>query len=840
MATINQLPLLPTLIDADQFLVWSTDNGDSRRVPYGVVKADITLGFNSDPATLTNKTIALGSNTLSGTLAQFDAACTDANFASTATAQTLTNKTFALGNNTLTGTLAQFNAACTDADFATQADIQNIVLFNSVAELAPAYVETLSTGLFPNTPANVSSTLQLTVTGTAGSSVLTTTETAKVAGFGSTTLRFETALISNDGEQLFFASCISNNGSTQITLRQPLEADFVGVLSPKYSDTLGQHLSENGTRAYAQHVATQTGLFASRGRILNGSWLNGPSSLQTAWVRNAALIAYGIVNSAAPIVQTSFQNLISALNIFGDGDIRGPTSLGNRGSSVGTHLAGHGMDGTFYGRGKNLVLELWTSATRSTVVLSGVAIRVTVSNNGDVIYDETAGSYSTLHRIPIMEAGTVSVSITNTDGQIYNLFVMQTTLREAGIGGKIIKSGSKIVCLGDSWFEFYGGLFATTLSDLTGATTINRALGGQTTEWALAWFDEYVASEMPDACIFHFFTNDANNLSGQTFVAPDGSLLPKWPSGLTDAQSQALWRGNLNELIQRCQQLGIRPIIINAGGTASNAQMQKHANWSWAIDRSAPVDWVATPAQTSDVNSFINNFGKSEGVVVSLGETVRYASGALPADAWTNPLEEALVALQQASLSRATYSTTPSFSLGVDSDSDGISDGLVLVNYGVILTNGETLVKSIASGAQRYTYSFTTGNTGNSRLGFNFSLTATKEYLFIFEVANAATGDFSLEMVETVTTGSTVVPGATVSKKTLIGGVGPVWFRGVANATVSNRGVALCPDRLNGVTRSLDITSAYCIDLNALFAVAPNAATFSNDELVAFVRGLQP
>jgi len=58
MATINQLPLLPTLSDGDQFVVWSTDNGDSRRVPYGTLKADLL----ATTGTLTNKTISLDDN----------------------------------------------------------------------------------------------------------------------------------------------------------------------------------------------------------------------------------------------------------------------------------------------------------------------------------------------------------------------------------------------------------------------------------------------------------------------------------------------------------------------------------------------------------------------------------------------------------------------------------------------------------------------------------------------------------------------------------------------------------------------------------------------------------
>lgn len=47
----------------------------------------------SNSATLTNKTIALGSNTVSGTVAQFNTAVTDADLATLAGTETLTNKT---------------------------------------------------------------------------------------------------------------------------------------------------------------------------------------------------------------------------------------------------------------------------------------------------------------------------------------------------------------------------------------------------------------------------------------------------------------------------------------------------------------------------------------------------------------------------------------------------------------------------------------------------------------------------------------------------------------------------------------------------------------------------
>ena len=76
--------------------------------------------------TLTNKTINLTSNTLTGTTAQFNTALSDANFTTLAGSETLTNKSIALGSNTITGTIDQFNTALTDANFATAAGSETL------------------------------------------------------------------------------------------------------------------------------------------------------------------------------------------------------------------------------------------------------------------------------------------------------------------------------------------------------------------------------------------------------------------------------------------------------------------------------------------------------------------------------------------------------------------------------------------------------------------------------------------------------------------------------------------------------------------------------------------
>ena len=64
----------------------------SNDLDYYVSSIDSALTASST-ATLTNKTIALGSNTVSGTTAQFNTALTDGDFATLAGTETLTNKT---------------------------------------------------------------------------------------------------------------------------------------------------------------------------------------------------------------------------------------------------------------------------------------------------------------------------------------------------------------------------------------------------------------------------------------------------------------------------------------------------------------------------------------------------------------------------------------------------------------------------------------------------------------------------------------------------------------------------------------------------------------------------
>ena len=133
------------------------------------LEVDNTITTNSGTQTLTNKTIDLGNNTLTGTTAEFNTALQDGSFATLAGSETLTNKTINTASNTitiveadisdlgsyitasstdtlsnktidsasntitldlsegtLTGTTAEFNTALSDGSFATLAGTETL------------------------------------------------------------------------------------------------------------------------------------------------------------------------------------------------------------------------------------------------------------------------------------------------------------------------------------------------------------------------------------------------------------------------------------------------------------------------------------------------------------------------------------------------------------------------------------------------------------------------------------------------------------------------------------------------------------------------------------------
>ena len=94
------------------------DSADSNN-PKDTTITNLDTTLSATTKTLTNKTIDLGSNTVTGTTAQFNAALSDWSFATGWGTATGTNTGDQTSIAWITGTTAEFNTALTDADFAT-------------------------------------------------------------------------------------------------------------------------------------------------------------------------------------------------------------------------------------------------------------------------------------------------------------------------------------------------------------------------------------------------------------------------------------------------------------------------------------------------------------------------------------------------------------------------------------------------------------------------------------------------------------------------------------------------------------------------------------------------
>lgn len=197
------------------------------RASAGVVSIEgVNISTLSNTQTISNKSISLGSNTVTGTTAQFNTALSDNDFATLAGSETLTTKTINLSSNTLTGTTAQFNTALSDNDFATLAGsetLTNKTLTSPIIGTSPNASGATWTNLGAVTTIDINGgTVDGTTIGTSAAAAatvttLTTTGNIELGNASDTTLsRSAAGVLAVEGVPLF-TNIPQNSQSTAYT-----------------------------------------------------------------------------------------------------------------------------------------------------------------------------------------------------------------------------------------------------------------------------------------------------------------------------------------------------------------------------------------------------------------------------------------------------------------------------------------------------------------------------------------------------------------------------------------------------------------------------------------------
>lgn len=689
--------------------------------------------------------------------------------------------------------------------------------------LTPLFLDPLPFGVQNGGPANVRTglspqhgtgggwveELSIPVVGDKGTKTLTSTDAATVDGF--VTQRWLAAV--STGERDFYVEVVGTDAGGVIHLRDPLPVDVEGYLSARYDTAQGgQHLTRRGTRAYVESLLNISPIFASRGSIITGAWADQPVKLQSLWRKNAAFeeVDLYVVSEGGRVVVGGIGD--SPLNHW-DPEHLTPFSHGSEAAlRAGVEGAGQGLIADFAPAGRAAIFEFNVGCYRPSHPPESFAVNVKVTADGVVILDTLDSGALRNYRIPIAGVSSMTVEVTSASTTEHYLVVSETTLRTANVDAPRHGRG-KIVTLGDSWMAWYNGEFAKVLAEKTGAQVVDHSLGGMTTEWGLAWWDEYVTSEKPDEVWLHFFTNDLNALTNNTFVAPDGSTKPMWTVSAGD-ETRKVWRQNIWEMIRRAQTAGIRPVIIMPSATVATSQTQRHMHAS-SILETPPLDssYSATPEEINSIEWVGNRRNKYEGKPLKVGSSTVWATGSQPEDEWTDPNSDILMNLLRLTLNRSDYVT----------ESTGYRHSkLGDVTEDVVSFDDSGDVPSL-------TVTWGDGGTAGSahRIAGDVSVVAGREYLTVAQIAEATS---SLSSSLTNVSGS-YVP---------LLSDGPDYLLRREVAGTSNAIIQVGAPRGDSSAGSqLKIAATLAIiDVGALIRDAPNLDTKTDVELAQFALSL--
>jgi hypothetical protein len=222
-----------TLIAGDQILV--SDGGTEGRITL----SQLDTLFKGTTQTLTNKSIDLDANTITGTLAEFNSALQSESFAGLAATQTLTNKTINSNANTLhidlddlstfTGTLAEFNSGLQGDSFTSLTGSETLT---NKTLTAPTITAPTITGIFTATGAVFAGASPLVFEGATANAFETTLRITDPTADRTVTIQDASGTIA-------YLTDITGGGSSEFsTVKVNTSVIFEGATADAYETTL--------------------------------------------------------------------------------------------------------------------------------------------------------------------------------------------------------------------------------------------------------------------------------------------------------------------------------------------------------------------------------------------------------------------------------------------------------------------------------------------------------------------------------------------------------------------------------------------------------------------------
>lgn len=387
----------------------------------------------------------------------------------------------------------------------------------------------------------------LTVSGNAGDTFVTV-ESGTIADAGG---RWPCVIENNDG--IFDLNQVVSIDGAKINLLEPLKKSISSKrLGNLHDADQGQHYTELGYFAFAQHLYSMNPRHTERNQYIAQF---KPDDTTGNWASNAW---FGYAQSHNMKHANGYYRKIGGISAFMNA-----------------------TNNTHYVEWEQR-LDKEKGYFESYIGASDGALIIEFYKDGALaeVKNLTATTNRIIFNYENVNVAKVRIKATGTQG----VYIGLTTWwkNEQFQKDKLIDPNDKVVYIGDSWGEFHNKATTRELKRLMTAdggnpTVLDYSKGGHTTDYAKAWFQQYVIDNKPNKVIIEYFTNDFNSIGGTnvgTFLAPDGTQKDMSIAGLNE------YINNIIEMVNLAIENNIQPIIIMPASTNSESQTAKSSNYA--------------------------------------------------------------------------------------------------------------------------------------------------------------------------------------------------------------------------------------------------------------------